>query len=63
MQLLSQLELAGEEIEDEILRSKETLAEEDGEDQLLSLLKNKDHPVVMKNQQAKNTKVVQHDTH
>ena len=56
-QLLSQLELAGEEIEAEISRSKEVLTKEDGEDRLLSLLKNKDHSVVTKNQQAENTKV------
>lgn len=62
LQLLSQLELAGEEIEDEILRSKEVLAKEDGEDRLLSLLKNKDHSVIMKSQQAENTKVVHHGT-
>ena len=61
LQLLSQLELTGEEIGDEISRSKEVL-EEDGEDQLLALLKNKDHSVIMKNQQAENTKVVQHGT-
>ena len=62
-QLLSQLELAGEEIEAEILRSKEVLAKEDGEDQLLSLFKKEDYSVIMENQQAENTKVVQDDTH
>ena len=62
MQLLSQLELAGEEIKDEILRGKEALTKEDSEE-LLSLLKNKDHSVVMKDQKAENTKVIQRDTH
>ena len=49
-QLLSQLELAGEEIEDEITTARELLAEEDGEQQLLSLHKDKDSSGVTKRQ-------------
>lgn len=55
--LLSQLELAGEEIEDEITTARELLAEEDGEQQLLSLHKDKDSSGVTK-QQADNPKPV-----
>jgi len=60
-QLLSQLESAGEEVEDEITRSKELLAKDNGEQQLLSQLhEDESHSVVM-NQPANNsnnTKVV-----
>lgn len=60
-QLLSQLELVGEEIEGEIATRREVLAEEDGETQLLSLIHDSDHSVVIK-QQADNPEVV-HDMH
>ena len=56
-QLLSQLELAGEEIEDEITTARELLAEEDSEQQLLSLHKDKDSSGVTK-RQTDNPKVV-----
>lgn len=59
-QLLTQLDSAGEEIEGEITSNNEALAEEDGEQRLLALLKSKKHSVV--NRQVDNAKVA-HDPH
>ena len=59
-QLLSQLEMAGEEIEGEVSRNKASL--EDGEDLHLSMLIT-DSSVIAKKQKVEDTKVAQYHTH